>query len=129
MDTFRFSGKYFIASIGILGIEILIALFVRDQFIRPYVGDVLVMFLMYGVIKSFYGKPTKKLPYYLFGFAVIIELLQLINLIEVLGMQDNRILTTLLGRVFDLKDILSYFIGMLLLLGYEQALRKDISYL
>ena len=129
MNFFRFSWKYFIVGLGLLSVEVLIALYVHDDFIRPYVGDVLIMFLMYSMIKAFVGYPTKKLPYYLFGFAVVIECLQLFNLSEVLGVQDNIWFTTILGSVFDIRDIVCYFIGMVFLLAYEQALRKNISYL
>jgi hypothetical protein len=129
METFRFSWKYFIIGLGLLGLEIIIALFVHDDFVRPYVGDVLIMFLMYSFIKAFTGRPTRRLPYYLFTFAVFIELLQLFQLTHLLGLQENILVTTILGSVFDFRDIISYFIGMLFLIGYEQALRKDISYL
>lgn len=129
METFRFSWKYFIIAIGLLGLEIFIALFVHDDFIRPYVGDVLIMFLMYSFIKAFTGRQTRRLPYYLFAFAIIVELLQLFQLTNLLGLQENIFVATILGSVFDFRDIISYFVGMLLLLGYEQALRKDISYL
>ncbi len=129
METFRFSWKYFIIGLGLLGLEIFIALFVQDDFVRPYVGDVLIMFLMYSFIKAFTGGPTRRLPYYLFAFAVFIEFLQLFKLTYLLGLQGNIFITTILGSVFDFRDIISYFIGMLFLIGYEQALRKDISYL
>jgi len=39
--------KYALATIAIFLIELLIALFVRDRFIRPYVGDMLVVVLIY----------------------------------------------------------------------------------
>lgn len=129
METFRFSGKYFIAAIGIFVLEVLIAIFIHDQFIRPYVGDVLVMFLLYAIIKAFYGKPTKRLPYYLFGLALFVEFTQLFQLAKMLKVEDHTVLSTVLGSTFDAKDIFCYLVGMLLLLGYEQALRKDISFL
>ena len=34
---------YFIATLVIFGTELLIALFVHDKFIRPYVGDIMVV--------------------------------------------------------------------------------------
>lgn len=129
MKTFRFAPKYFMAFCGLLAIEVIIALFIHDRLIRPYVGDILVMFLMYAFIKSIVGAPTKKVPYYLFGFAVLVEILQLFNLVGLLGLSENKLLQVVLGSTFDFQDIACYFIGMLLLLGYEQALRKDISFL
>ena len=38
---------YAICFIGLFIVETLIALFVRDAFIRPYMGDVLVVILIY----------------------------------------------------------------------------------
>lgn len=129
MKLFRFSMKYFLIFIFLFVAEVIIALFIDDNFIRPYLGDVLVMFLMYAFIKSFIGLPTKRLPYYLFGFALIVELLQLIDLVSLLNVENNPIISIVLGSVFDMKDIFCYLLGMLLLVVYEQALRKDISYL
>lgn len=129
MKRFRFSMKYFLIFIFLFVAEVIIALFIDDNFIRPYLGDVFVMFLMYAFIKSFIGLPTKRLPYYLFGFALIVEILQLFDLVSLLNVENNPIISIVLGSVFDMKDIFCYLLGMLLLVVYEQALRKDISYL
>ena len=50
MLTFR--KTYFILSILLFIIEVLIALFAHDEFIRPYVGDLLVVVLLYCLVKS-----------------------------------------------------------------------------
>jgi len=41
-----------------LGIEIAIALWVRDRFVRPYLGDVLVIFLLFYGLKSVLRQTT-----------------------------------------------------------------------
>jgi hypothetical protein len=48
-----FNKNYFGLAILIFIIEVLIALFVSDSFVRPYLGDVLVVILIYCFIKSF----------------------------------------------------------------------------
>lgn len=128
-ETFRFDRRYFIKFLIVLFLEIFIALYIHDKFIRPYVGDILVMVLMYLFIKSFYSSPTKRLPYYLFIFACLIELSQLFNLVHLLGLENNSIIRIVLGSTFDVIDIVCYGIGMLLLIGWENMLRKNIAYL
>ena len=64
---------YLILTILLLAIEVLIALFVHDRFIRPYVGDVLVMMVMYTFVRIFVPERIKALPAYLFGFAAFVE--------------------------------------------------------
>lgn len=127
--TIKLNYKYLVASILIFLIEVVIALFVHDDFIRPYVGDVLVIILIYTVLKSVIKRSTKRLPAYIFIFAVMIEISQLFRLVELLGLQNSRVATIVLGSTFDIMDIVSYGIGALLLVGWEGALRKDISYL
>ena len=39
--------KYLISAIIIISAEVFIAVFVNDDFIRPYVGDMLVVFVLY----------------------------------------------------------------------------------
>ena len=42
---------YIVATILLLCIEVIIALFVHDNFIRPYVGDILVVVVIYTFIR------------------------------------------------------------------------------
>ena len=49
--------------------ELLIALFVRDSFIRPYVGDMLVVVVIYTFLKIFFTEKPRILPLYVFLFA------------------------------------------------------------
>ena len=111
--------KYLLAFIIIFLIEVIIALFINDKIIRPYIGDILVMLLMYTFIKIFVNKEIKFLTIYLFLFAIFVELMQLFNVLELLGLQNNKILSIVLGSVFDIKDIICYLIGSLILLIWE----------
>jgi hypothetical protein len=121
--------KYLALALLIFIAEVIIALYVHDTFIRPYVGDVLVVILLYAFIKGVVRGPTKKLPIYLFAFAVIVEFSQMFNLLGMLHLSNNEIATVLLGSSFDVKDILCYGVACLILIEWERLLRKDISYL
>ena len=103
----------------LLCIEILIALFVHDTFIRPYIGDVLVVIVIYCFIRIFIPEKMKLLPFYIFLFAVCVEVLQWFHIVEVLHLSDNRFMAVLIGGTFDWKDILCYGAGCVLLGIYE----------
>lgn len=99
----------------LLIIEVLIALFVHDRFVRPYVGDVLVVMVLYFLVRVFLPEGCRGLPWIIFGFAAGVELLQYFNLVELLGLSDNRFMRILLGSVFDFKDIVCYGVGCVML--------------
>ena len=106
---------YAVATLLLLFIEVIIALYVHDDFIRPYIGDVLVVILIYTFIRIIVPEKCKLLPLYIFILATGVELLQLANIVEILGVEDNRFLKILIGSVFDIKDIVCYAVGCVIL--------------
>ena len=111
--------KYLVSFILLLSIEVCIALFMHDQFVRPYIGDVLVVVVIYCFIRIILPKAIKGLPLYIFLFATLVEVLQYFRLVEQLGLQNNTFLRILIGSTFDIKDIICYAVGCALLGGYE----------
>lgn len=110
---------YIAATILLLCIEVIIALFVHDNFIRPYVGDILVVVVIYTFIRILIPDKIKLLPLYIFLFAALVEVLQLFKIVEILGLSDNSFLSIVIGSTFDIKDIICYAIGCVLLIVYE----------
>ncbi len=110
---------YVIATVLLLAIEVCIALFVHDRFIRPYVGDMLVVIVIYTFVRIFIPEKCRLLPFYIFLFAAGVEVLQWVGIVELLGLQDNRFFRVLIGSTFDIKDILCYAVGCVLLGVYE----------
>lgn len=115
---------YFVATVILFGIELLIALFVHDRFIRPYVGDVLVVVLLYTFVRIFVPEGVRLLPLYIFVFAVGVEVLQYFRIAEVLGLSDNRVLSVVIGSVFDWKDVVCYGVGCAVTGVYEVIKEK-----
>ena len=100
-DTFIGSRWFYaICFAGLFVVETLIALFVRDAFIRPYMGDVLVVILVYCFVRMFITRPLRWLPLWIFLFACCIETLQYLQL----------------GTSFSWWDIVCYAVGCLPLL-------------
>lgn len=110
---------YIIATILLLIVEVLIALYVNDAFVRPYVGDVLVVVVIYTFVRCLIPEKIRLLPLYIFLFAAGVEMLQYFQIVKWLGLENNRFFATLIGTVFDLKDVICYAVGCIVLGIYE----------
>lgn len=115
--------KYLILFIIILTIEILIALLLKQGFIRENVGDTLVVPCIYTMLKIIFPK-TKHIDLYVLIFSIIIEFLQLLNITTLIS-NNNKILSIALGGTFDIKDIICYTIGYLLINIAKKHIEKQ----
>lgn len=91
--------------------ELLIARFYFSDFVRSYLGDVLVVILLWSFVRIFVPEKIRLLPLWVFFFACLIETGQYFNYTELLGVSDNPLLCTLMGTSFAWGDILSYLAG------------------
>jgi len=123
-NFFGFRWPYFLGFMALLGIEVLIALFVHDGFIRPHLGDVLVICVLYCLVRAFVAYPIRGLPLYLFLLGTAVETGQYFQLATRLGLDGNIFFRTILGATFDPADILCYFAGSAVLLLWELIERK-----
>ena len=105
---------YFFCTTILFLIELFIALFVHDAIIRPYIGDVLVTMLVYCFIRTILPVGIRLLPLYVFIFACVVEFLQYLHFIEIVGLSGNPIARTVIGTSFSWVDILCYGAGCLL---------------
>ncbi|MEP0948837.1 DUF2809 domain-containing protein [Leptolyngbya subtilissima] len=94
----------------------MIAIFLDDRIIRPLIGDILVVVLIYCFIKAFWQVRPITAALGVFAFTCLIEGLQYLQLVDRIGLRDNRLIATVLGTTFDSKDILAYAIGAALML-------------
>lgn len=115
----QFNYKYGIVATLILCVEIFIALKVHDSFIRPFVGDCLVVILIYTFIKTFTNITVVNALGIVLGIAILIEFTQLVHLTTILGLKSNNFLTIILGNTFSFLDIGMYLLGGALVLGFE----------
>jgi len=109
---FVFRKNYFLLTIILLFVEICIALFINDKFIRPYLGDFLVVILLYFFARTFFNITIFQAATLVLLFAFFIELLQFINFVSVIGLQDSNIASTILGHSFSWLDIFAYVLGI-----------------
>lgn len=110
--------KYLGVFLVLFIIEIYIGVFVHDNIIRPFVGDALIVGVIYFFIRSFIKK-VRFLAVYVFLFACTIEVGQYFNLVSILHIQNFKLARIILGATFDFKDIFSYLIGTIFIYVYE----------
>ena len=104
---------YIIGFLILLGAEVLIALFVHDDFIRPYGGDIIVVWVVYLFVQSIFCRPDKAyhIAVGVLIFAFIVELLQGIGFVHLIGLGDIRFFRILMGTDMAFLDFVCYTVG------------------
>lgn len=102
---------YLVAAIVLFSIEIVIALFVRDDFVRPYLGDVLAVAFVYTALRAVTSLTLIPALAFALAVAFAIEIAQALNLLDAIGLRDNAIARTVLGGIFDWADLIAYAAG------------------
>ena len=108
----------------LLAVEVCIALFVHDAFIRPYVGDMLVTLLLCSMCRIAFPDKVRLLPVFVFIFAACVEMGQYFDIVALLGLADNRILSIALGRTFSWLDLVCYAVGCMVAFTLDEIIRK-----
>lgn len=107
----------------LLIIEICIALFVKDNFVRPYIGDLLVTLLICSFLRIIIPTKIKLLPIFVFLFAALVELAQCFNIVALLGLEKSAIFSTIIGTTFSFADIICYFLGCVIFWLIEKLIK------
>ena len=107
----------------LLAVEILIGTFAHG-FLRAYVGDVLVIPLIYCFLRIFYVRSAVWLPAAVGGLGIFAEMLQYFNLCGLMGIPKGSLLGILLGSSDDFADIVCYAVGVLLIYAAERCFKK-----
>jgi uncharacterized membrane protein len=116
----KFHKHYFIAAILLFIIEVCIALFVNDKIVRPYIGDFLVVILIYCFVKAFFTTPVFATAIGVLLFAYLIELLQYFNIVTKLGLQHSKAAVIIIGSSFEWADLLAYTAGIIITVMIEK---------
>lgn len=112
----KFKPKYLLLTILIFLVEVLIATVLKNNFfIRAYLGDVIVVILLYTFVKSFFTVNDTTLILGIFAFSCVVEFAQYFNIAEKLGFQPGSLMYIVIGNSFSWVDIACYAAGCLLL--------------
>ncbi|SCX88471.1 Protein of unknown function [Nonlabens sp. Hel1_33_55] len=116
---------YIITTLLLLGIELIIALFINDGFVRPYLGDLLATIVVYGIVMSITNSSVRQGMYFALFISFAIELMQLLQIVDVLGLTNNRIARIVIGTSFSWMDLLMYTLGAAIIYILERTLNHD----
>lgn len=118
----QFSLKYLLVTVFLFLIEVLIATSLKNIFfVRAYLGDVIVVILLYTFVKTLIKTNDLKLISNIFIFSCLIEFAQYFNVADHLGFKPGSIMYIVIGNSFSWIDILSYFAGCLLVAIFLQV--------
>lgn len=119
MNVIKLNFNYFVLFIVLFLIEVLIALYVHDDFIRPYFGDFLVVILIYTFLMSFLNFSKAKVAVFVLIFAFCIEFAQYFNFVQLLHLHDSKLAKVVLGSSFSVEDLVTYVCGFAFILCVE----------
>ncbi|WP_294824427.1 DUF2809 domain-containing protein [uncultured Flavobacterium sp.] len=122
MLTFRL--EYFIFTLLLFITEVLIALYAHDEIIRPYIGDMLVVVLIYCFVRSFFRWQALPVAIGVLIFSFAVETLQYFRIVEVLGLQDSAFFRIIIGTTFVWMDLAMYALGIALVIFIERLKPK-----
>ena len=100
--------------------EVLIALYVQDNFVRPYLGDVLVVLLLYCAVRTAFPTGIRLLPLYLFLLAAAVEIAQYLDILTFIGVGSDSVLHIVFGSSFSWLDLLCYLAGAAVCAGIDR---------
>lgn len=115
----RFSKRYATAALVLLIFEVMIGLWVHDGFVRPYLGDVLVVILLYCIVQTFFKLKVWPVVLGVFLLACLVEVGQHYGLVYKLDLHQYGLARIVMGTTFSWSDILAYAVGCMMILLAE----------
>ncbi|MBP0973621.1 MAG: DUF2809 domain-containing protein [Oscillospiraceae bacterium] len=119
---------YGIAALVLFLIEFVIGKWLNDwHFVRSYMGDVLVIPLLYCIVRIFTNKLPRTMPLIICAIGVVTEITQYFKLYAILGFEKTSLPAILLGTSFSWYDMICYVAGTVLIYLAEWLIFAAIS--
>ncbi|MEO8416612.1 MAG: DUF2809 domain-containing protein [Ginsengibacter sp.] len=118
--------SYCIIATFILVVEVMIALFVHDSIVRPYIGDFLVVILIYCFLKSFLTLAVWPTAISVLLFSYAVEISQYYHVINKLGLQNSKLARIVMGTSFAWIDMIIYTAGIALVIFIETTFSPTV---
>lgn len=109
--SLRFSRAHAAIASALLIMELFIAFRLNDAFVRPHLGDFLVVMLLHFAIRTVVAARIGRVALGVFTFAVLVELGQAMGAISWLGLERSLTAQLILGSTFQWLDLLMYALG------------------
>ena len=121
LKMLKFNYKSFILFLFLLIIEVIIALYVTQHFIRHTLGDYLCVIMLFHFIKSFVKIKSIYIAITVLLAAYTIEILQLTAILDYLKIEDTSFIRIIFGSTFSVSDLIAYTLGVVTVLIIEKA--------
>ena len=108
-------------------IEVTIAIYVKQGFIRVVFGDFLVVIMLYYFITSFIKAKPIYIGIIVLFIAYLVEFLQFIDILNIVNYKNNYLVNIILGTTFNSKDIIAYTVGIATVILIENRLKPYFS--
>lgn len=104
---------YIVLLMILIAVEVVIALTQHDNILRYYGGDTIVVWAVYCLFQSISGGKNNHYAVHIgvMLFAFLVELLQLIHFVDLIGLGDIQFFRTLIGTSFAAEDLIAYAVG------------------
>lgn len=103
---------YIIGFVLLVAVEVCIGVFYFSFFIRAYIGDVIIVWVLYCLFRSFVPKRFNSygiaVGILIFSFAV--EFMQKAHIADILGV-ENKLLRIIIGTSYATEDLWCYVAG------------------
>ena len=120
----KINKRYLMLTVLLFIIELIIGIYVHDKIIRPYIGDLLVVILLYCLLKSFIEIPLIPAAIGVLIFAYIVEISQYFDIVDRIGLGSYKLARIIIGTSFSWTDMLCYTIGIGIVIITEKLIRS-----
>jgi len=120
----HFKPFFFLLTLFLFFVELYIGFFVKDQFIRPYGGDFLVVIVIYSALRTFWNTKKTTIAIVVLLFAYAVEFAQYFNIVELLNLNGHRPSEIIIGTSFSWEDMLAYTMGVGLIFFLDTKISK-----
>ena len=115
---------YLLTGLLLFVTEVLIALYVHDSIIRPHIGDLLVVIMIYCFVRAILNTGIVTAAVATLAFAYLIEILQYFKIVKLLGLDHLLWARVIIGTHFSWIDMLAYTAGIALVLVLEKIVTR-----
>ena len=105
---------YAVLFVLLMLIDIYIAAFVTNVFVRSYLGDVFITLLICFFVQAVIPKKINFLSIWVFLFALAVEIGQYFDVVKLLGLDDYKLISVWFGRCYSFYDVICYAVGCLI---------------
>lgn len=96
----------------LFSIELVIAVFIKDGFVRPYLGDFLVVIMIYCFLMAITNFAVIRSLVVVLIFSFALEFFQMLNIVKIMQYQPPNWVMVVLGSSFSVWDLLAYSLGL-----------------